>query len=514
LHEKFLSDFILYRFFQTQTYAQQGGGFNYLPSSESGRTYGKLTDFQMIYCGQSFNPNSCLRAFVALLVFVLLLPCLTLAQPKSLLKSKLTRDIYGYDGLDQYKRFLDSSLKESVRDKDKNIRKIYREIVSARHEGFLEELADSSFLFDSEVSAYLNKIFQHVVKSNQLNQYPFHFFVSRTSLSNAYCTEDGTIVCNLGLLSLLETESQIALVFSHEIAHYLLKHPAQSLTSVLEKYQSDEFISELKSIKREKYNTRSKLETVALQNAFNVRRHNRAQETAADSLGIILYLKTGYSTTSIPRVFDLLDESQEPAVFNTTLRAFLEKENIATNQKWFEAGKTMTFGKPVSQEITESLATHPDCKKRKLYAINYLRNTAVAGQDFKFAGEEMIALIKKKALDDQILFAQHNKNMSLCLYQAIQGDALYSNDIFISTILFGALVSIADAQKNHILFSVIDKAYQTEDTKDEYAKLLKMLETVSLSQIISMADSYYQKNKTFIMPEQRVTSNLDKLKQL
>jgi len=468
----------------------------------------------MIYCGQPVKPKSSFKAFSALLVFVLLFPYRTLAQPKSLLKSNITKDIYAYDGLDRYKRFLDSSLKESVRDKDKSIRKIYREIVSSRHEGFLEELADSNFLFDNEVSVYLNKIFQHVVNTNQLNQYPFHFFVSRTSLSNAYCTEDGTIVCNLGLLDLLETESQIALVFSHEIAHYLLKHPTQSLTSVLEKYQSDEFISELKSIKREKYNTKSKLETVALQNAFNIRRHNRAQETAADSLGIILYLKTGYSTTSIPRVFDLLDETQEPAIFKTTLSAFLEKENINANQKWFEAGKKMTFGKPISQEMTESLATHPDCKKRRQYAVNYLKNAAATGQDFKFADKEMIALIKKTALYDQILFAQHNKNMSLCLYQAIQGDALYLNDVFISTTLFDALVALAEAQKNHILFSVIDKGYQTEDTKDEYAKLLKMLETVSLSEIISMADSYYQKNKTFIKPEQRVTSKLDKLKQL
>ena len=104
--------------------------------------------------------------------------------------------------------------------------------------------------------------------------------------------------------------------------------------------------------------------------------------------------------------------------------------------------------------------------------------------------------------------------MSLCLYQAIQGDDLYRNDIFISTALFGALVSLADAQKNHILFSRIDKAYQTEDTKDEYAKLLKMLETVSLSEIVGIADSYYQKNKAFIKPLQTVTSTLQTLKQL
>ena len=93
----------------------------------------------------------------------------------------------------------------------------------------MTELRENNFLFDPEITNYLSSIFYHILEKNNLNKNGFHFFVSRSAAVNASAYEDGTVICNLGLLKISETESQIAMVFCHELAHYLLNHVNNSI---------------------------------------------------------------------------------------------------------------------------------------------------------------------------------------------------------------------------------------------------------------------------------------------
>ena len=98
------------------------------------------------------------------------------------------------------------------------------EIITEKNTDLLTELKENNFLFDTEVTKYLGAIFNHILEKNNLDKNEFHFFVNRSDVVNASAYEDGTVICNLGILNIMESESQVAMVFSHEIAHYLLNH--------------------------------------------------------------------------------------------------------------------------------------------------------------------------------------------------------------------------------------------------------------------------------------------------
>jgi len=56
--------------------------------------------------------------------------------------------------------------------------------------------------------------------------------------------------------------------------------------------------------------------------------------------------------------------------------------------------------------------------------------------------------------------------------------------------------------------------YSTDDEKDEYAKLLTLLEKIDLAQLAAITKTYYQNNKQLINLTTESTSNFDKIKQL
>ena len=424
----------------------------------------------------------------------------------------LKADAYKYSELDKYRFFLDSVLKINSEETDKKIRKDYKEIISEKNTDLVKELSENNFLFDSSIHPYLNAIFFSIVHKNNLDSHHFHFFVSRSSLTNAYSFDDCSIVCNLGLLNIMENESQIAMVFCHELAHYLLKHATKSIIAQLEKYNSPEFISRIKAIKKEKYNTKSKLEDLLVQDVFNRKRHHREFEVSADSLGILLYLKTGYNPASIPRLFDLLNADEE---INTriTLGDFFSKEEISVDEKLYNTGNRMTFGKPMSKSISDSLKTHPDCLKRKQYAIDFLRDIPANGYDFKVGTKEKLADIKKRAFFEQTSYSKDKKDLGLYLYLLIQGDVKYGQNDLINTNIFNAVVLLTIARQNHALYTVVDKPYTIQSDKDEYAKLLRLLDTADLQQLQSIAKAYYNKNKAFIHLDKESSLNFDKIKQ-
>src|ERR1700741_1377913 len=131
---------------------------------------------------------------------------------------------YVYNKIDDYKIFLKTISINDAAPLDKKIRKQYLKYIQDKNDDLIGRLNGKEFLFDSVIYPYLYPVFKKVVDANGLDINTFHFFVSRSAEVNANTYEDGTIVCNLGLLNVIENESQLAMVFSHELSHYLLKH--------------------------------------------------------------------------------------------------------------------------------------------------------------------------------------------------------------------------------------------------------------------------------------------------
>ena len=418
-----------------------------------------------------------------------------------------------YDKLEDYKMFLGAVAKKNTEALDKKLRKEYADVINDKNTDLFTDLQESRFIFDTAINKYLGSIFYYVLEKNGLDKSEFHFFVNRSSEVNAYTYEDGTVVCNLGLLNIAETESQIAMIFCHELAHYLLNHCNNSIVSSIEKFNSPEFIAQVKEIKKEKFNTKKQLEELLRTDLFNRKRHNRSQEMAADSLGMILFGKTNYSSISVPHVFNLLDSS-ETLLTKCTIKSFLANENLKADESWFTTKKKMTFGGPVKKEIIDSLRTHPDCAKRKIYAESYFSKHPNAGNDFFLFSKQRLDYIKDQAIFAQAKYAKDNERLGYYLYQLIQNDARFVSDKNIKTEILSTWVDFCFRLKKHTLGYVIDIPYTTENEKDEYAKFLKMLNQIDLADLKEIALTYYEKNKDFIQTNSALLKNLNDLKQL
>jgi beta-barrel assembly-enhancing protease len=96
-------------------------------------------------------------------------------------------------------------------------------------EAMRELRAGGAVLNDPEVNAYLNELGQRVLAANPDIRQSFEFFAVGDNSVNAFAMPGGFIGVNMGLVLLTQTESELASVISHEIAHVTQKHYARQL---------------------------------------------------------------------------------------------------------------------------------------------------------------------------------------------------------------------------------------------------------------------------------------------
>jgi len=87
--------------------------------------------------------------------------------------------------------------------------------------------ADPSFLDDPEITGYLNNLGYRLAAASPNNRQDFEFFVLRDSTLNAFALPGGYIGVHTGLILAAQSESELAGVLAHEIAHVTQHHIAR-----------------------------------------------------------------------------------------------------------------------------------------------------------------------------------------------------------------------------------------------------------------------------------------------
>jgi len=88
---------------------------------------------------------------------------------------------------------------------------------------------DPSYVDDPEVSEYLATLGGRLAQASVGARQDFEFFAIRDASINAFALPGGFIAVHTGLISASETESELASVLSHEIAHVTQRHIARML---------------------------------------------------------------------------------------------------------------------------------------------------------------------------------------------------------------------------------------------------------------------------------------------
>jgi len=89
----------------------------------------------------------------------------------------------------------------------------------------LRQLRSSNQIIeDSEINNWIRSIGNRLSARAPSISAPFYFLVSKDEAINAFATMGGVIVVNAGLIASTQSESELAAVLSHEIAHITQRH--------------------------------------------------------------------------------------------------------------------------------------------------------------------------------------------------------------------------------------------------------------------------------------------------
>jgi len=158
---------------------------------------------------------------------------------------------------------------------------------------------------DPEVTEYINRVAQNLVRNSDA-KVPFTIKVIDSEEINAMALPGGGLYVNSGLITAADSESEIAGVMAHEIAHVTARHATEQQTkATIANYAMIPLIFLSGGIASAIYNASSFL--IPMQ----FLRFSRKAETEADYLGLQYMYKTGYDPTGFVSFFEKLQSGKK-----------------------------------------------------------------------------------------------------------------------------------------------------------------------------------------------------------
>lgn len=174
-------------------------------------------------------------------------------------------------------------------------------------EAFMREIRRTMPLVqDPVVNAYIQSLGNRLVAASSASYRPFHFFILRNPTINAFAGPGGYIGVNSGLLLSSRSESELASVLAHEIAHVSQNH----LSRRLEQAKQMNLISMGGTLAALLLGTVTNSEVasgammaVMGNNIHQALEFSRSHEREADRVGMGILNKAGFDPQAMPRFF-------------------------------------------------------------------------------------------------------------------------------------------------------------------------------------------------------------------
>ena len=172
-------------------------------------------------------------------------------------------------------------------------------------------LREPTYVDDPEVNDYLNGLGRRLVETSANPTGDFNFFAIRDNTVNAFAMFGGFIGVNTGTILTAQTESELAGVIGHEIAHVTQNHLARQLAK--EKQNTiPSMIAMAIGILAARSNTDVAMATVASAQAGLVQAqlaYTRDFEREADRAGYQTLLKAGFDVRGMGDFFERLQKA-------------------------------------------------------------------------------------------------------------------------------------------------------------------------------------------------------------
>ncbi|HSW84920.1 MAG TPA: M48 family metalloprotease [Usitatibacter sp.] len=226
----------------------------------------------------------------------------------------------------------------------------------------LGQAATASFLGasplhpDASLQRYVNRVGKWVALHSDRSDLPWTFSVIDTETINAFALPGGSIIVSSGLLKRLGSESELAGVLAHEIAHVVKKH---QLTAIQSGMQADFWKNVGTSVAADHVRigggaVGSTVGNIAkpyildaagnlIKDGFFLRPLDRGLESEADQLAIVLATRAGYDPYGLVGALQMLAQykggGDAASIFSTHPSA---TDRIAELEKFVPTMETYT----------------------------------------------------------------------------------------------------------------------------------------------------------------------------
>ena len=290
-------------------------------------------------------------------------------------------------------------------------------------------LQSGKVLFRDLISQYLSEIADSLLKDHPDIRKGIQIYSVRSSSPNAFSSNDGIILVNLGLLTQLESEAELAFILCHEISHILQQHSLeifQNTSSLLAKSQST-------------------LKSSSLQQRLEqFHEYSRQKEYEADSLGLVLFLNSSYDLQApihaLQHLFSVAQRApKQDLTFSPQL---LEVNHLLFPQRvWLPDSLAHLY--PVPEHPKQLSHTHPAPQQRILKLQQLLKGVPNVDKTFWKVGRLRFEKMKKISLFEICHLLLLNREYESAIYQALVLQAQHPNSFFLKKIIGQSLYGLA-----------------------------------------------------------------------
>ncbi|MEM6270103.1 MAG: M48 family metallopeptidase [Bacteroidota bacterium] len=323
-------------------------------------------------------------------------------------------------------------------------------------------LLSGKVLFNDPVTAYLTQVKDHLLRDRPELRDEVRIYLVRSSSVNAFATNDGIILFNIGLFARLESEAQLAYILSHELQHYIYRHPINRFVVTDQIVQQGVF-------------DRDDLEATLL--ARN--QYSRELELEADEKGLELFRQSGYALAEIDGIFDILSKAHLPLAQVPWEPEFFARPNLR-----FPATYRLDTVAALSTREAEddSESTHPNIASRRQRVREKLGDVLENDTGSRFLVDETnFARLRKTCRYEiaQILLEQ--RRYEAAIYHAhllLQEDP---GSFFLEKTVAHALYSLARYKNERSFYAVHDDYENVEGEAQRVNFFLEQMKKAALN---------------------------------
>ena len=206
-------------------------------------------------------------------------------------------------------------------------------------------------LDDPEIETYIQSIGYRLVANSDNNIQQFTFFVINDPLINAFAAPGGIVGINAGVILNSATESELAGVMAHEIAHVTQKHMARGVEAQ-SRMSLPMMAALLGAILIATQNPEAgQAAIVAVQGGAAQAQINftRANEQESDRIGMQLLERSGFNPRGMPGFFEKL---QKQSRYFAQAPEFLRSHPLTTSRIADAKARAEVY--PINKKYTES----------------------------------------------------------------------------------------------------------------------------------------------------------------